>query len=184
MKRANVLANAHFAARVQRYHTWPMHHQQSVGEHTLQILRIWWQMWGPMLPKISTCIIWHDLGELVGGDPPYPVKARNPDLKAGHDRVENQAIQNMGGPVNGSGGLDGFNSYDLLMVKICDNLEMWETGLVELRMGNQFATPIVEDLEVVISEQMRGLSHQHAQAVAEFILKVKELLTHAYNRGA
>jgi len=44
ISRKSVLTNARFAGMVLRYHTWPTLQKQTVGDHTWQIFRIYWQI--------------------------------------------------------------------------------------------------------------------------------------------
>src|ERR1043166_2928788 len=99
MTRDKVLTNARLAGQVTRYHTWPVHRQQSVGEHTWQVLRIYQQIWGSVEPEVTNYILWHDAGELVTGDPPFPFKRENPQFKESYRLAEGRAVHNMGGYV-------------------------------------------------------------------------------------
>lgn len=144
--RSEVFANPYFAGQVERYHTWPVHRRQSVGEHTWQVMMIWYQIFGPMSQEESEHILWHDAGELVTGDPPFPIKANNPALKAEYDRLECTAVEGMDGPPNEA------REVTRLRAKVCDLLEMWEFGNVELKMGNKFAEPIVKDTSAAIGQ--------------------------------
>jgi hypothetical protein len=148
MNRSSVLSHPRLAGQVRRYHTWPVLHQQTVGEHSWQILRIYWQVFGPPPPEVTTYILWHDAGELVVGDPPFPVKAHSPILKAEYDRLEHMAVLTMGGP-----DLDAVVealSYWRARIKAADLLEMAEFGAHELALGNTYGRPIVDDtLEAV-----------------------------------
>lgn len=176
MNRAKVLTNSYFAGRVTRYHTWPMHHNQTVGEHTFQVMRIWWHIWGPLSPEISTFILFHDAGELKTGDIPYPMKVRNPEIKKLFDAQEAQAVHDMGGRPSFVDGLYELSQLDRTRVKICDSIDLWETGLVELQMGNKFATPIVEDGCMIIYDLAHTLDVELAQPVYDYLRRVKELL--------
>jgi len=111
-------------------------------------MRIWFQIWGSLPENVSTFILWHDAGELVTGDPPFPIKAKNPELKAIYDDLEAEAVHAMRGP---SGVLLPF---DKLRAKCCDIVEMYKFGLVELNLGNRFAWPIVTDTY----EEIKALS--------------------------
>jgi hypothetical protein len=139
VKRNKVLATARLAGEVVRYHTWPMHHRQTVGEHTWQVMRIYWQIWGPLPPELSSFFIWHDAGELATGDIPFPVKSQNPVLKAEMDALEDQAVTQMGGL------LHTLEQTLKVRAKACDLIDMHECGWAEVAMGNQFAQPIVDD---------------------------------------
>lgn len=140
MERADVTTTARLAGQVERYHTWPVLRRQSVGEHTWQVMRLWWQLFGPIPPEVSSYILWHDAGELAVGDLPFPVKARNGVLKEALDRMEAAAVALMGGPADTHIGV-----VDRLKVKACDLLEMAEFGDHELKLGNAYAQPIVDD---------------------------------------
>lgn len=140
MRRSQVLSNARLAGDVMRYHTWPTLQRQTVAAHTWHIMRIYYQIWGPLPPEISTFILWHDTGELRTGDPPYPVKAKNPEFKRLHDQLEQEAVRDMGG-----------SAAELAeplktRAKACDLIEMLEFGHIEALMGNQFAQPIIDDM--------------------------------------
>lgn len=139
MLREQVFQNPHLAGRVKRYHTWPTFHTQTVGEHTWQLLRLHCQMFGPPTPLVTEYIVWHDAGELVTGDPPFPLKANNPALKTIYDALEHVAVENMGGQTI------VLSESEKIKVKLCDLMEMYEFGSVEYCMGNKFAEPIIVD---------------------------------------
>ena len=168
MLRSQVLSNARFAGQTLRYHTWPIHRQQSVGEHTWQCCRIYWQIFGPLPPEASTYLIWHDAGELAVGDLPFPVKAQNPTLKAKIDWLEEEAVVRMGGPIS--------SKYDEVIkrrAKCADLIEMWEMGHTELLLGNKFAKPIIDDIRKAIQEL--PLTPDDAVAVEAYLNKFLEL---------
>jgi hypothetical protein len=148
MNRAKLLANPRLAGQVLRYHTWPVHRQQSVGEHTWQVLRIYFQIFGAPGPLVTSSILWHDAGELVTGDLPFPFKAHNATVKDAIESAEYAAIATMGGVPDA-----GLSDDQRRRVKTCDLIDMLEFGLHELGMGNRFAYPIVDD----ISESIRKL---------------------------
>src|ERR1035438_1054365 len=93
--RQQVMADSRFAGDVVRYHTWPCIQRQTNAAHTWHIMRIYFQLFGPMPPATSTHILWHDAGELKTGDSPFPVKSHNPKLKAEMDRLELEQLTNM-----------------------------------------------------------------------------------------
>jgi 5'-deoxynucleotidase YfbR-like len=167
MQRSEVLSTARLAGEVVRYHTWPMHRRQSVGEHTWQLCRLWWQIFGPLAPEVSTYLIWHDAGELVTGDPPFPVKARNPDLKAVMDRLEGDAVAAMGGPAAAR-----LSARDRVRAKIVDLLDMWECGRMELVMGNTFAQPIVDDTRAAVNKLVVELPKEDRARVEAYVATV------------
>ena len=161
MTRDQVLTNPRHAGEVIRYHTWPMHHRQTVGEHTWQVMRIYLQIFGPLSPEVSTYIIWHDTGELVTGDLPFPVKRDNPHLKAECDFIEKRARVLMGGPP-----LEfKLSEEESNRGKLCDLIDMYEQGKIEVAMGNQYGLPIVNDVRANIIEFMKRLTLEDRAAV-------------------
>lgn len=139
MNRKNVLRNPALAGKTKRYHAWIVIQQQTVADHSFNVLRIYSQIWGPPSPEVTCFIVWHDMGEWVSGDPPYPSKARNPDLKEACDRIEKQAVASMGGYEA------AITEGERLRIKICDLVEMIEFAMIELLMGNKFALPVIAD---------------------------------------
>jgi hypothetical protein len=166
MKRDQVLAAARLAGEVIRYHTWPMHHRQTVGEHTWQVMRIYWQIWGPLPPELSSFFIWHDAGELATGDIPFPVKSMNPLLKKEMDRLENKAMEHMGGM------LPALDHTLKVRAKACDVIDMYECGKVEVSMGNKFAQPIVEDTFKALEKL--PLTPEDSMLIFKYLAKQKQ----------
>jgi 5'-deoxynucleotidase YfbR-like HD superfamily hydrolase len=78
------------------------------------------------------------VAELVVGDPPFPVKANNPTLKAEFDRIEIAALKAMG-----LGELPDLPIDEKRRIKICDLLEMTLFGMGERELGNMLAIPII-----------------------------------------
>lgn len=153
MRSADVRRDIRLAGQVKRYSTWPVLHTQSTGEHSWQVLRIYIEIFGAPSPDVTIYIVHHDSAELVVGDPPFPLKSKNQDLKDIYDRLEADAIQEMRGEC-----LPVLSSDERTMVKVCDLLEMWEFGQQELRMGNSYAQPIVDDTRTAVNKIIRGWS--------------------------
>ena len=166
MKRDYILSRARLAGEVVRYHTWPMHHRQTVGEHTWQVMRIYYQIWGALPQELTTYFIWHDAGELACGDIPFPVKANNPELKVMADALEDYAVERMGGPK-----LDRLAPGMKLRAKACDLIDMHECGMAEVMMGNRFAQPIVDDTFKALEKL--ALSPEDGNAIFKYLAKEK-----------
>jgi 5'-deoxynucleotidase YfbR-like HD superfamily hydrolase len=147
---ADVQTIARFAGSIKRYHTWPVLHNQTTGEHTWQVFRIYWQIFGPMPEEVSTFILWHDAGELVTGDTPGMLKTAVPEIKQLLDRAERLAIDEMGGSVE-----LGVSAPTKIRVKACDLIDVYEHCSVELLQGNRLVeggiTWAQEQLGIVIS---------------------------------
>jgi 5'-deoxynucleotidase YfbR-like HD superfamily hydrolase len=168
MTRDEVLTNPRFAGQVTRYHTWLMHHRQTVGEHTWQVMRIYWQIWGSLPPEVSTYLIWHDAGELVTGDLPFPVKLRNPVLKQECDRIEEASVYIMGGTPHAF-----LSAEDQQRVKMCDLIDMLEMGWTEFNMGNAYAQPILDDIHAQIIKRLLDFGVPERAKVEGYLARVK-----------
>lgn len=139
MDHRTVNQSPRFASMVMRYHTWPTIQQQTNADHSFNVLRIYCEIYGPPEPEVTLRIVQHDLGEIVTGDAPFPIKRDNPVLKAEHDRLEDQALEEMGFMEE-----PDLDEEQARRVKVCDLLEMHEFGRVEVAMGNLLAYPIIE----------------------------------------
>lgn len=168
MERSQVLSSARLAGQVKRYHTWPTTQSQTVAEHTWHVMRIWFSIFGPLPPQISTVLLWHDCGEIVTGDLPYPFKAKNPDVKALLDRWEAVTVRDMAGE------LPTLDEYERMKLKLCDLMEMHEFGRLELALGNKFGTPIVEDTYQNIMSIWKQLLHEDKVRVTAYLRGLEE----------
>lgn len=170
ISREQILTNGRWAGDVLRYHTWPMLRPQTIGSHTWQILRIYVTIFGAPQPDVTVYVIWHDAGELVLGDLPFPVKAQSPTLKKLCDGIENLAVVKMAGEV------PRLSKLEKLRVKICDLAEMYETGIAEFQMGNKFAQPIVDDIGTALATLHKQLPNKDQELVRKYVLQsVKQL---------
>lgn len=126
------------ALQVTRYHTWPRLREQSVGEHSMQVMRILLAIWPDCSRELLMHCLVHDIGETVSGDPPYPVKRDNPVLKAECDRIERSAHLSMCIPW-GLPAPQALTEVERAVFKLAEFIEMWEWGLHEIRLGNDYA---------------------------------------------
>jgi 5'-deoxynucleotidase YfbR-like HD superfamily hydrolase len=151
---ADICTKARFAGQVKRYHTWPVFRNQTTGEHTWQVMRIYWQIFGPMTAEVSTFILWHDAGELVTGDYPGMFKTMVPEVKPLLDRAERLAVDEMGGSMDQ---LDGRLKF---RAKACDLIDVYEQCSIERLQGNRLVeggvTWAQEQLEALLSELPAG----------------------------
>lgn len=168
MSRSTMMRSKALAGRVRRYHTWPTLHTESVAEHSHRVAMIYMELFGVDAEALAY-IMCHDLCELWTGDLPFPVKARNPALKKAVDAVEKQAAAELGLP-----DIPTLEDWKKRLVKICDLLQMWEFGHIELMMGNALALPVIKDtiriaLEMCYSESERLLVQVWADKQKELI---------------
>ncbi len=137
------------AYRVKRYHTWPMHQQQSNGEHSAQVWRILKAIWPSCPAHVLEHAMTHDVGERVTGDLPYPTKAKSPELKRILDGMEHDAHNQMSqtwrlpSPVTLAPG-------EMAIFKLAEYIEMWECALDDVTMGNRGAALIAQRMWTAI----------------------------------
>lgn len=131
------------SGQIKRYHTWPIIGQQTIAEHTWQLLRIYFAVEKEPDIRVIYSIVFHDVGETKTGDMPYPIKRDNPALKEMVDGLEARSQadqmeywgsfrQNLVTP----------KEYDFL--KQIHLIEMWEFGLDQVNMGNAYAFIIAD----------------------------------------
>lgn len=163
MQRDKIRYNARFAGSVRRYHTWPVLNQQTVADHTWHVMRICYQLWGPLPPEVSTYIIWHDALEIVTGDLPFPIKRDTPELAELLSVIDDETRVATGWPYV------ELSPLWKKRVKICDLIEMHEYGMVEYRQGNKFALPIVNDTRTAVWQLAIELCTEDQKAIDRFI---------------
>lgn len=166
LTRKAVLADSRVAYGLRRYHTWPVIVQQTLADHVGNMFRIYWLLFKRVPPEVAEYIIWHDAGEGTLGDLPFPVKAENPKLKGECDGVERRAVWAMGGK------LPTLTPVEQARVKCVDLLEMMEFGVMERRLGNAYAQPIIDDISVAIQQKCKEFSRQDAAIVREYVKRV------------
>lgn len=129
------------AGNVKRYHAWPTIQQQTVGDHTFHVLRLYIDCFG--MPSQDTLyhIMYHDLGELSAGDTPFPAKRIVQGLREAAERAEILGLQLQDLT------LPELTDQDRVRFKFCDLMEMWEFAVVEFYMGNRYAEPIIQNIE-------------------------------------
>lgn len=134
--------DARSAGCVARYHTWPHVRGQSVGEHTWQLIRILLAIYPDAPRRLMIEAMFHDVGERVSGDPPYPIKAQNPDLKREMDRIEGSARLSM--TRWGIRAPQRISDRDRAAMKLAEFIEMAEWGWDDLALGNRNAQLILD----------------------------------------
>lgn len=138
MRREQVHSCGQVANRVRRYHTWPVLHRQTTGEHANRVLQIYVELFG--IPRGAVCyyISTHDAGEQYAGDAQYGAKQAVPELKTALDEAEQIGYRNLGIVQ------PQLTPQEWRQFKLCDLLEMWEFAWVEYCMGNSYAVPVFE----------------------------------------
>ncbi len=133
-----IMRSRRLASRVKRYHTWPTIREQTVADHTFNMMRVYTEVFGVPPSTVWECILWHDITEMYTGDIPSFVKRDNPKLAGLLHELENKARINMQVPT-----VFGLPAAEFTQIKIADLLEMWEFGREEMMLGNKYAEPVV-----------------------------------------
>lgn len=138
LTKEDVWRDTRVAGEVERYHTWKKIHTQTNGEHTWQVMRLLVMIFGTPRAEVLVYAIKHDMAEIKVGDPPYPIKAHNPVLKAEMDRLEGLHFETVGIE------LPELTPDEKVLFKFCDLLDCVEYARSELLMGNQYMRGIFE----------------------------------------
>lgn len=138
MTREEVYATRPLANRVKRYACWPTIYQQTVGEHSCRVAQIYVEIFGLPRAEVLYYAIWHDGGEQTAGDPPFPIKTIVPEYKAAHAAAERIGFIRLGLE------LPELTPLEKVRLRICDLLEMWEFGSIEVKLGNQYGAPVAQ----------------------------------------
>lgn len=150
MKREEVMASRQLAGRVTRWHTWPMIRKPSVAEHSSRVATLYVELWGmPRAEVLYYCLL-HDHGEFTAGDTPFSAKSLAPGLREGLNVAETEGLRRLGLE------LPALSEREFLQFKVCDLLEMFETGVVEWNMGNRYAGCVVADC----AREARNVAHK------------------------
>ena len=129
------------AGGIRRYHTWPVIRQQTVAEHTWQVMRIMMTVdVGMCTTRLMHYAVLHDVGEMAG-DIPWPGKRNSRRLKEAMDEAEKRVRGDMVRKWN-LPSLPVLTDAERAFFKCCECLEMWEFGMQERSMGNRYGTVI------------------------------------------
>lgn len=152
----NLVSDPRAAGEVMRYSTWRTVRRQTVAEHTWQVLRILLTIWPAAPRNVLTYAVVHDMGEMAG-DIQYPFKNMFPELRAGAEKAENYVQHMQRRDIGIPEVKHPLSPFEKQVFKLCDNLEMWEFGLVERNMGNVYGNVIVERMASAVAQNLQNL---------------------------
>lgn len=140
------------SGQVRRYHTYPIIGQQTIAEHCWNLMRIYLSITDTIDSHMVHHIMFHDIGETVTGDSPYPVKHDNPELKKQMDSVEQKSYCRQ---------LEHWNAFsqvrlteqDRLLFKQIELIEMAEFGMDQVCFGNNHGFIVADRCLKAVYEQ-------------------------------
>lgn len=158
MNRDKLYQTRYLAGCVRRYHTWPMIKEQTVGHHCWRVATIFVEVFGMPRAEVLYYCLHHDSGELWAGDIPYGTKRFIPGLKSCMDHAEEIGRTKL------AIHLPEITKEESVRIKICDLLEMHETGKYEMNLGNKYAEPIVQDtMNAAMAYAKEACMSQHVE---------------------
>lgn len=152
----NLAEDPRAAGDIRRYHTWAVHHEQTVGLHTWQIMRILLTVWHNAPRHVVIHALIHDMGEMAG-DIQYPFKKLFPELRAGSDKAENHVRDMQRKGIGAPQVRHPLSPFEHAIFKCCDNLEMWEFALREVNMGNTYAKIVRDRMSSAVAENINQI---------------------------
>jgi hypothetical protein len=103
-----------------RYHTAPqVGRNQTVGQHTWRGMVLLDTIWPGAPTHVWKYFLYHDIGELVTGDVPSPVKWANKTLSAQLNAMEEEYLEQMGLVIP-----EDLEDHERLLVEMIDVLEL------------------------------------------------------------
>lgn len=151
IERDQVYASPALAGLVERYHTWPTVTRQTVAAHAWRVATIYVEIFGMPRAEVLYYALHHDSGELWGGDIPFMVKDRNPGMREASNAEEKEGLCRLGIV------MPELAPLEFQRVKLADLLERWEHGRHELRLGNQYAVPVIRATASAVDQRLEGL---------------------------
>lgn len=118
---------------VKRWHTRRMHHYETVGEHTANVLTIIFALCQDRNPSTNLigAALMHDTAEQWVGDVPATAKWESPALKEALDALEEKKLSDNWIHI------PEITDDEYLVLKWADMLDLCYTCLIELDMGNR-----------------------------------------------
>lgn len=171
------LLDVRLSGLVDRYHTWPTHTRQSVGEHSWQVARIILSIAPGDYPLLVAALL-HDVGELAVGDTPFPAKQASPLLRdLLHNLEDEHTTRLVEKWMPGVLDIPGLDDRQVVLLKLADIIDMLEFGMHERVLGNNHAAIIIDRCLDFIEELMEKpeLSELDKNRVTKYLLTRMEL---------
>lgn len=163
-------SSSRMAGDVERWHVWPTLRRQSVAAHSWNVLRIYFEIWGPPEPDVFTWMLIHDCPEIRTGDVPfggkgYMSKKQRESLADMEHSVVREQLPGREDEVHAA----HYLTEDMRRrAKVCDLIDMLEFARIEQAMGNTLADGIASRIGHVLQQQIvrmpetdRNLAHAY-----------------------
>jgi hypothetical protein len=124
------------AADVKRYHTQRTIREQTVGQHSFNMLTLLMQVAPDARKEVMTAIIHHDLPELMTGDIPAPIKRLHTELAVLLEEIEDGLAPLAYDCTN-------MTPQEMRLIKWCDTTELVMWSLEERSMGNKCVESVI-----------------------------------------
>lgn len=152
------------ASRVRRWHTFPVIHQETVGEHTHRVCTLYLELFGTPRVEVLEYILCHDMGELSAGDLPFLAKRDVPEMKHFMDHAEARGLHRLRIT------LPELTVEEYARFKLCDMLQMLEFARVEMQMGNQFARVVQDNILAALRGDWKDIPSDEIAAAAVAVM--------------
>lgn len=170
----DVVGDPRAAGLVRRFHTWPVLREQTVAEHSWQVVRILYAVWPDPPAHLVVAALFHDVGEIATGDLPSYAKARSSNLRQAAEEMENAAWLAMCLPW-GVPAPELLTTDELVVLKFCDRMELLEHSFQEGMLGNRFADPMMNRVEGAVRSLLGILPVDRSAAARAYYEKRREL---------
>ncbi len=169
----NTLKLVRAAARVERMHTNPTLHRQTVGEHTFGVLWLAYLITQPRTLNIALVhrIMTHDVPEAITGDVPSPTINANGGIREGLHHLESDIADSFRLP-----GMGSLTDWEEQVYKFCDRAEFVMFALEEVADGNSKMMPRARNT----IERIRKSGVHRCTPAAEQLLNILALRCEDY----
>lgn len=154
-KLLNAVALIRGAARVKRFHTQPIIGENTVGQHTFNVIGLICACVPPqaLRPQLLQAALLHDVPERVAGDVPSPTKRSAPGLKQAMDSFESKVLREAGI----ADMADYLSATELDWLKLADSLDGFLFCVEQMQMGNQSNNDAAANFSAYVMEKMNQM---------------------------
>lgn len=175
----NLVEDPRAAGSVRRYHTWAVIKDQTVAEHTWQILRILLTIWPTAPRNLLVYGLVHDMGEM-SGDIQFPFKLMFNELRQGSEKAEVHVRGMQRKRLGAPDVKHPISQFERYVFKACDNLEMWEFSIRERNLGNMYANLMIARMREAVAENMSNIyslrDTQQAQQNPDIVANIQRYM--------